>query len=188
MMMQMEQEQVVKELDERMKKEKSRRMFERYQTIHLHLQGMTTKQIAGIIQRNEKTVIAYIRAYQEQGLDGLQMNHSPGAPTRLTQQQQEQFKQTIVEKLPHEVGFTAKFSWTLHLMGEYIKREFDVTYSLQGVANIAHRLNLSYTMPTYTLAAADETKQQAFREITFPELKKSLSAEKSTTSSSKTNP
>jgi transposase len=186
MMMQMEQ--VVKELNERMKKEKSRRMFERYQTIHLHLQGMTTKQIAGIIQRNEKTVMAYIRAYQEHGLVGLQMNHSPGAPTRLTPQQQEQFKQTIVEKLPHEVGFTAKFSWTLHLMGEYIKREFDVTYSLQGVANIANRLNLSYTMPTYTLAAADETKQQAFREITFPELKKSLSTEKSTTSSSKTNP
>ncbi|WP_375377974.1 hypothetical protein [Paenibacillus sp. MZ04-78.2] len=31
-------------------------MFERYQTIHLHLQGMTMKQIAGIIKRSEKTV------------------------------------------------------------------------------------------------------------------------------------
>jgi len=100
------------------------------------------------------------------------MNHSPGAPTRLTKEQQEQFKQTIVEKLPHEIGFTAKFNWTLHLMGEYIKREFKVTYSLQSVANLAHRLNLSYTMPTYTLAAADKDKQQAFKETTFPELKK----------------
>ncbi|WP_375377973.1 winged helix-turn-helix domain-containing protein [Paenibacillus sp. MZ04-78.2] len=36
------------------------------------------------------------------------------------------------------------------MIGEYIKREFNVTYSLQGVANLAHRLNLSYTMTTYT--------------------------------------
>lgn len=100
------------------------------------------------------------------------MNHSPGAPARLTIEQQKQFKQTIVEKLPHEVGFTAKFNWTLHLMGDYIKREFGVTYSLQGIADLAHRLNLSYTKPTYTLAAADKEKQKQFAEITFPELKK----------------
>lgn len=168
----MDQQQAVIELDTRMKKEKDRRMFERYQTIHLHFQGKTIKDIAGIIRRSEKTVSQYIHAYQANGIDGLKMNHSPGAPSRLTKEQQEQFKQTIVEKLPHQVGFTAKFNWTLHLMGEYIKREFDKTYSLQGVADLAHRLKLSHTKPTYTLAAADEEKQKVFTETTFPELKK----------------
>jgi hypothetical protein len=33
-------------------------------------------------------------------------------------------------------------------------------------------MGLSYTKPTYTLAAADEEKQKAFVEITFPGLKK----------------
>ncbi|MDT2305509.1 hypothetical protein P7H21_18400 [Paenibacillus larvae] len=32
---------------------------------------------------------------------------------------------------------------------------------------------LSYTKPTYTLAAADPKKQRHFTETTFPELKKS---------------
>lgn len=67
-------------------------------------------------------------------------------------------------------------------MEEYIKREFQVTYSLQGVANLAHRLNLSYTKPIYTLAAADPVKQQTFREVTFPELKKNSKTGKLTTS------
>jgi transposase len=160
------------EIERRMKKEKDRRMFERYQAVYLFTQGKTRKEIAVIIGRNEKTVSEYIRAYQKDGIDGLQMNHSPGAPRRLTSGQEEQFKLTVVEHLPHEAGFPSKFNWTLNLMGEYIKREFQVTYSLQGVADLANRLNLSYTKPTYTLAAADPIKQQLFREVTFPELKK----------------
>jgi transposase len=155
-----------------MKKEKSRRMFERYQAVYLYFEGKRIYEIAKTIGRTEKTVSQYIRAYQTHGLPGLKLNHSPGAPSRLTPEQQQQFKQTVVEKLPCEVGFTSKFNWTLHLMGEYITRTFDVTYSLQGVADLAHRLKLSYTKPTYTLAAADEEKQQQFAEITFPELKK----------------
>lgn len=34
-----------------------------------------------------------------------------------------------------------------------------------------HRIGMSYTKPTYTLAAADEEKQREFVEETFPGLK-----------------
>lgn len=71
------------EIERRMKKEKDRRMFERYQAVHLFLKVMTRKEIGAIIGRDPKTASNYIRAYQEGGLDGLQMNHSPGAPRRL---------------------------------------------------------------------------------------------------------
>ncbi|MDT2266035.1 winged helix-turn-helix domain-containing protein [Paenibacillus larvae] len=37
---------------------------------------------------------------------------------------------------------------------------------------VMERLGLSYTKPTYTLAAADPKKQRHFTETTFPELKK----------------
>ncbi|WP_243767409.1 hypothetical protein [Paenibacillus agricola] len=43
------------------------------------------------------------------------MNHSPGAPVRLTPEQQEQLKRTIVESVPHEVGFRALHNWTLEI-------------------------------------------------------------------------
>lgn len=35
------------------------------------------------------------------------------------------------------------------------------------------QMGLSYTKPTYTLAAADKAKQKVFNEETFPTLKKS---------------
>jgi thiaminase len=36
------------------------------------------------------------------------MTHSPGAPVRLSKEQQEQLKQIFVQSVPHEAGFPAK--------------------------------------------------------------------------------
>jgi transposase len=52
------------------------------------------------------------------------------------------------------------------------KLEVYKTYSIRGVSKLMHRLDLSYTKPTYTLAAADEEQQKEFAEATFPRLKK----------------
>lgn len=168
----MEKTQAWIEIEALMKKDKDRRMFERYQAICLHLKGKNAQEISEIIGRTERTVYKYIRAYRVAGVAGLQMNYSTGAPERLTKEQQEQLKQTIVSSVPHEIGFQSKYSWTLFLIGEYIKREFGHTYSLRGISKMVHRLGLSYTKPTYTIAAADEAKQQVFTEVTFPALKK----------------
>lgn len=162
----------LQEVEKRMKQEKNRRLFERYQAIRLHLMGNGPKQIASVIGRSEPTIRSYIHAYQENGIDSLNMKVSTGAPERLTKEQQAELKQTIMDSLPHEVGFTAKFNWTLQIIGEYIKREYGKSYSIRGVSKMMHRLGLSYTKPTYTLAAADEEKQKEFVETTFPALKK----------------
>jgi transposase len=140
--------------------------------VYLHLKGKSAKEIAEILNRSKETVNSYIRAYETGGLAALQMKYSSGAPTRLTKEQQEQLKQTIVLSVPHEVGFTARHNWTLEIIAAYIEREFGHRYSLRGVSKMLHRLGLSYTKPTYTLAAADPEKQRQFSETTFPELKK----------------
>jgi transposase len=162
----------LQEVEQRLKHEKSRRMFERYQTVRLHLLGKDYAEIAISIGRKESTVNTYIRTYRKNGLDGLQMKFSPGPPEQLSQEQQEQLKKTILDFLPHNVGFTAKFNWTLQIIGAYIKREFGKSYSIRGVSKLMHRMELSYTKPTYTLAAANEEKQREFVETTFPRLKK----------------
>lgn len=72
------------------------------------------------------------------------MKFSTGAPERLTKEQQAALKQTILESLPHEVGFTARFNWTLQIIGEYIQREFGKSYSIRGVSKLMHRMDLSY--------------------------------------------
>jgi transposase len=165
-------EEQLHDVEQRLKHEKSRRMFERYQTIKLHLLGKANTDIALSIGRKESTVNTYLRLYRKNGLDGLQMKFSPGPPEQLNKEQQEKLKKVIMNSVPHDVGFTAKFNWTLQIIGEYIVREFGKTYSIRGVSKLMHRMDMSYTKPTYTLAAADEEKQRLFVETTFPRLKK----------------
>lgn len=162
----------LEEVKQAMKKAKDRRMFERCQALYLYLQGTRAEEIAPLLNRSVKTVKGYIQAFEKGGLSALHMNHSPGAPVRLTNEQQEKLKQTIVNSVPHDVGFTARHNWTLEIIAAFIQREFGYTYSLRGVSKMMHRQGVSYTKPTYTLEAADEQKQRQFSEVTFPELKK----------------
>jgi transposase len=168
----MEKQTALQEVTQVMKQAKERRMYERYQAVYLFLKGKSTKEIAEILNRSKETVNSYIRAYESGGLAAMPMKYSPGAPTRLTKEQEEQLKQTIVHSVPHEVGFTARHNWTLEIIAAYIEREFGHRYSLRGVSKMMHRQGLSYTKPTYTLATADPEKQRQFSETTFPELKK----------------
>lgn len=147
-------------------------MYERLQTVRLRLLGMTVKEIAKILFRSEKTIRSYIHTYETEGLSALHMGFSPGRSSRLTSEQREAVKQVIVNQVPADVGFTAKFNWTLQLIADYIERAYGHRYSLRGVSKVMERMNMSFTKPTYTLAAADPIKQQQFVDETFPALKK----------------
>ena len=63
----------------------NRRLYERLQVIRLWLMDMPVKQIALTLCRSDKTVRAYIHAYQDRGFDGLIMKRAPGKACRLTQ-------------------------------------------------------------------------------------------------------
>ncbi|MCM3736999.1 IS630 family transposase [Bacillus cytotoxicus] len=161
-----------------MKATKDKRMYERYQTIYFYLQGYSRKKIVNMVGRSEKTIYNYVNAYKEKGLDGLTMGQSPGAPRKLTSEQEQELVQVIATKLPIDVGFPAKHNWTLAIIASFIKREWGQTYTLRGVSRLLYEdLGLSYTKPTYTLAKADGEKQKEFIEKTFPAIKKIVNEE-----------
>ncbi|WP_083632469.1 IS630 family transposase [Domibacillus antri] len=63
------------------------------------------------------------------------------------------------------------------LVVEWVEREWQVSYSLQGMSLVLHHLGFSHTRPTYTLENAYPVKQQTFVEDIFPALKKLLNEE-----------
>jgi transposase len=168
----MEKQIELEQVAEAMKQARERRMYERYQAIYLYLKGTAMTEIADILNRNRMTVSNYIHAYKNGGLSALQLKHSSGAPSRLTKEQRDQLKQTVAYLVPHEVGFAAKHNWTLELIAAYVEQQWGHRYSLRGISKVMERLGLTYTKPTYTLAAADPEKQRQFVETTFPDLKK----------------
>lgn len=162
----------IEELQTAMKETTNRRMYERYQAVYLSLQGYKQKEIAQITGRTTKSIYHYMKAYKEKGIDGLAMGHSPGAPRKLTPEQEQKLVETVAYKQPVDVGFPARYNWTLALVKQLIENSWGKTYTLRGVSILLHDLGLSYTRPTYTLAKADPKKQETFRNETFPTLKK----------------
>lgn len=164
----------LEELRYAMRQTKDKRLFERYQSVLLHLEGKNNIEIASIIQRNRATVGEYIKAYKKEGITGLRMGISTGKPNRLTVEQRAKLAEIITTKIPADVGFAPYTNWTLALLISLVEREWAVTYSLRGMSKLLERMQFSHTRPTYTLANADPEKQKTFKEETFPALKKAI--------------
>ena len=137
-----------------------------------HLRGYTNKNIAEIINLCQHTVGTYVNKYKKYGLLGLELGHSPGAPRMLTEEQEKQLVDVITSNTPDEVGFPNRKNWDINIIKQWVENTFGVKYSYTGMIDAVHRLNLSYTRPTYTLAKADIKKQEFFKEE-FQLLKKS---------------
>ncbi len=171
----MTHEQEIEKLAVAMKETNSTRMYERYLAIRLHLEGRTLTEIAKILGRSFPAISGYWKSNREEGLRGLEFGEYPGGIRKLSDEQEQQLKETIAKQKPVDVGFEAKYTWTLKIIRTWIHREFGEAYTLKGVSKLLNRLGFSYTKATYTLVRADKKEQKQFREGTLTELKQKLS-------------
>jgi putative transposase len=146
-----------------MKKSRDTRMKERFQTILLFLNKYHPNEIATIINRRTTTVYNYINAYLKGGLKGLRMKRPSGRPRFLNDEQRMAVYNTVVFKVPKDVGFPVEMNWTAPLVKKWIEQELGVKFSVRGVLQLLHSLGLSCTRPTYSLAKADSQKQEDFK-------------------------
>ncbi len=86
------------------------------------------------------------------------MDHSPGQPTKLTEEQRHRLAAMLEQHSPADVGFEARYTWTLPLVAEWIKREFGVTMSVRGISAMLGRLTFpeSYCIIIFQQSAAME--------------------------------
>ena len=99
------------------------------------------------------------------------MKYSTGAPRKLNKEQEQVLLETVTKNTPDEVGFECRKNWTIELIRQWVINTFSIVMSHSGMAEVLHRLNLSYTRPTYVMKKADKEKQEEFK-IKFEGLKK----------------
>lgn len=164
-------QKAILELETAMKKTKNLRMYKRYSVVLKHFQGFQNKIIAEMEGLEEHAVGSYIKKYIYQGLEGLTMKKAPGAPRKLSIEQEQKLVYVITNNTPDEVGFESRKNWTIELVRQWVIVNFNIIIKHSSMAVILHRLNLSYTRPTYVLKKADKEKQDAFKKD-FENLKK----------------
>jgi hypothetical protein len=71
----------IEQLNVSMRETSDKRLYERYLAVRLRFEGHSFEEIGHLLNRTRQTISLYWQAYQEHGLAGLEMDHSPGQPT-----------------------------------------------------------------------------------------------------------
>ena len=145
------------------KKIKNISLRQRVMAVRLVMEGYLGKDVASMLNLCRQSVAFYVSLFNEGGLDLLlDRKYPPGREPFLTLEQQQELKQTILTHTPAELGWDIASSWNTRILQSYIREHYEVDMSREGIRKLLHRMRLSWTRPTYTLAKGDSEQQQVF--------------------------
>jgi len=81
----------------------------------------------------------------------------------LIDEQEQKLFEVITTYTPDQVGIPNRKNWDSNIACQWVKANFGIEYTPRGMLDVLHRLGLSYTRPTYTLAKADPQNQEEFK-------------------------
>jgi len=141
------------------KKCKDAKLKERYQAMYLSF-SFDWKTVAEIVCRDYDTVLAWAKAYNENGLQGLNSVKPPGRPTSLTGAQQSEVKRTV-QMSPRKLGL--KFgNWNCKNLSWWILKKFHIRLKREAVRLLLHKLGFVLIKPTYRYILADKKERKRF--------------------------
>jgi transposase len=133
-------------------------------------QGWKAARIAEALGVTRGAVSQWFKRADEEGVEGLYRRKAPGPKPRLREEE--------VARLPVLLGQGAEAHgfrgdlWTCPRVVRVIAKEFGVTYTPQQVGNILRKIGWSRQKPMTRASQRDEVAIAAWREETWPALKK----------------
>lgn len=141
------------------KKCKDIRLKERYHAMYLSF-SYGWKEIAEILGRDYDTILEWAKAYNENGLQGLNSVRPAGRPPSLAAEQQEKLK-NMVKISPRSLGL--KFSnWNCKNLAWRIFKIFHIKLGREAVRLLLHKLGFVLIKPTYKYVLADKHERKRF--------------------------
>lgn len=126
------------------RQEANAKQRDRYRVVQLAIAGEQCPTIMRMLDRSRGFVQRWAYAYRDGGLDAIAVKPQPGRPTILPADQHDAFRQRVLDGPTPDDGVAALRGTD---MLRILEREFGVTYSLAGLYDLLHRLNLSVLMP-----------------------------------------
>jgi len=134
----------LQELQRRVARERDARQRDRYRMVLLALEGLTAVEIAKRVGRSRRTVQQWVYRYRDEGLEAIRERPRPGQPKKLAPEREEAFRQRLAAGPTADDGVCTLRSRDIQRI---LEKEFGVTYSLQGVYDLLHRLGYACLKP-----------------------------------------
>jgi transposase len=134
---------------------------DRLRAVALAIAGESTPSIMRMLGRSRGFVQRWCYVYRDHGLDAVKAQSPPGRPTKLPAARHEALRRRVLAGPTDEDGVCALRGRDLI---DILEKEFGVAYSLNGVYDLLHRLNLSVLSPRPQHRKNDEQAMQQWVE------------------------
>jgi transposase len=117
--------------------------------------------VAQLLNLHRKSVSSYVQKFNEGGMGTLlERRYASGKKPYLSEEEEVQLKNTILESTPAQEGFGVESYWDTRITQHVLDEKIHVSMNRFSITKMLHRWELSYTRPTHILKRAYLRKQQ----------------------------
>lgn len=143
------------ELKRRIRKESNAKQRDRWRAVLMALQEHSTAHIMAALGRSKNFVQRWVYFYRDHGLERVRPVKQTGKPPRLPREQHQALRQRLDNAEQTLRGVD---------IAEVLQNEFGVTYSLEGVYALLHRLGYESLKPRPVNPKKDPDAEQAWKQ------------------------
>ena len=137
------------------------RLRMRYLAVSHFVDGKSRTEIAKYLKVSRVSVNKWVKAYLDNGLEGLQEKPHPGRPHRLTDKQKSQLKEYVIGHAVNKRGGRLQ----ARDIGLYIENHFDTIYKKSALYQLLHDIGLSWITTRSKHPKQSLEAQEAFKKI-----------------------
>jgi transposase len=132
--------------------ETNKRSADRIKAIYLLGKGWSVPEVATALLLSENSIRNYYEVYSKGGISDLLATHYESNRDYLTEEEQRRLEEHLEKVVYLRVEDVVR----------YVKKTFKVTYSINGMRDLLHRLDFVYKKPKLSPAKVNRQRQQRF--------------------------
>jgi len=145
-------------LQDEIRRSEESRYDHRLHGVLLVAQGMSCREVAGLLGDAPRSVENWVHRFEKSGLTGLREGEHSGRPQRLSTDQVAKIN-VVLRKTPRDVGLSQNL-WDGQALSAWIAREYDVSLGVRQCQRLFRRLEFRLRKPRPMIGKGDPAVQQ----------------------------
>lgn len=131
--------------------------------------GESPEEVAAGMGINRRQIYRWLERFHYNGEEGLKARPIPGAPPKVNAKQMQKLAKIIRARNPLQLNFEFAL-WTLAMVREVIRREFDINLSEVSVGRLMRRIGYTPQRPLYRAWQQDPALVESWRTKDYPKI------------------
>jgi len=130
--------------------------------------GLSPQQVASTLRVSDQSVLNWLSAFIQDGVDGLKVGSAPGRPPNLSKSQRKELA-LLIDSGPVACGFSGA-CWRSPMIQQLILDRFGVYYNVYYISQLLRNLGFSYQKARFVSDHLDELKRKEWVEKSWPQI------------------